>query len=67
MFRPPFFIVAMMSVHQDSKVPIFGKQRLSKMIIHLKYILMWVFLIPQPTSNTFIWDSVIIFLVFVAT
>ena len=34
------------------------------MICHLKYIFMWIFLIPQPTGNVFNWDFAAIFLVF---
>ena len=37
---------------------------LRKMICHMKCIFVWVFLIPQPTGNVFIWDFVVIFLVF---
>ena len=31
------------------------------MICHLKYIFMWIFLIPQPTGNVFNWDFAPIF------
>ena len=41
-----------------------GKKDFSKMICHLKCIFMWIFVIPQPTGNVFIWDFVQIFLVF---
>ena len=34
------------------------------MIRHLKYIFMWIFLIPQPTGDVFIRDFVQIFSVF---
>ena len=34
------------------------------MIFHVKHIFVWIFLIPQPTGNVFIWDFVLIFSVF---
>ena len=34
------------------------------MICHLKYIFMWIFLVPQPTGNVFVLDIVLIFSVF---
>ena len=34
------------------------------MICHMKYIFVWIFLIPQPTGYVFIWDFVLIFSVF---
>ena len=34
------------------------------MIYHLKYTFTWIFVLPQPTDNVFVWDFVQIFLVF---
>ena len=34
------------------------------MICHMKYIFVWILLMPQPTGNVFIWDFVLIFSVF---
>ena len=34
------------------------------MICHMKYIFVWIFLIPQPTDYAFIWDFVLIFSLF---
>ena len=36
-------------------------KELCEMICHLKYIFMWIFVIPQTTGNVFIWDFVQIF------
>lgn len=47
-----------------TNVLILGKQDISEMISHLKFIFVWIFLIPQPTGNAFIWDFVLQFLVF---
>ena len=41
-----------------------GYKELCKMIFHVKHIFVWIFLIPQPTGNVFIWDFVLIFSVF---
>ena len=35
------------------------------MIGHLKFIFVWIFLIPQRTGNVFIWNFVLQFLVFI--
>ena len=41
-----------------------GNKELCKMICHMKYIFVWIFLILQPTGNLFIWDFVPIFSLF---
>ena len=41
-----------------------GNKELRKMICHMKYIFVWIFLIPQPTGSVVIWDFVLIFPVF---
>ena len=41
-----------------------GNKDFSNMICHLKYIFVWIFLLPQPTGNVFIWDFVLLFSVF---
>ena len=33
-----------------------GNKNVSEIICHLKFIFVWIFLIPQPTGNVFIWN-----------
>ena len=41
-----------------------GNKELCKMTCHMKYIFVWILLIPQPTGYVFIWDFVLTFSVF---
>ena len=58
------FSVAMMPLSRLIMYSFWGNQDSSEMIGHLKFIFVWIFLIPQPTGNVFIWDFVLRFLVF---
>ena len=52
------------STSSSVKYSSLGDKELCKMTCYMKYIFVWIFLIPQRTGYVFIWDFVPIFSVF---